>query len=525
MYLKIHAFFLHLLILTTMTAFAQPQVLFNKTYGTIETDNFEFAFTENNNGAIFVGTQMDNSNGEIWIVKVDSDGTVLSEDSFGDRYSRELLFAIKTESNGIVILASYRSESNRNYDTWIIKHGSWNKYFGADSLHDFLSAGTEVENSNMIFGGSSHKMTDTDSDVVWLLKVNSTGDIVWSKKYGTPSSLADVKKVFRIDNDNAIIVGNMENTGWVARIDASGDTLWSTKIPNFGIYDGAMSADNNIMAYNYNYKVGAFRVVKINPQNGDTLWLRSYANKPISGMIATKDGGVLLWANYYRGVYSAILYKLDIDGNLLWTKTVAEGSYLKHISDIAETDNNNFVLVGNYKDESTNRTSGWFVQLNSSGDTLCTQFYGCDDEYSIFYKILLYDNGEKLLAGNTFCFYNEREKEGWAIKLDQYIFTDITKNKHSIPDNFQLYQNYPNPFNPATIIRYSLPKADNVTLAVYDINGRLINTLVNEKQAAGIHQINWSGKDAENRVVAAGIYFYRIKSGSFMEIKKMILLK
>ena len=95
----------------------------------------------------------------------------------------------------------------------------------------------------------------------------------------------------------------------------------------------------------------------------------------------------------------------------------------------------------------------------------------------------------------------------------------------AIPTEYKLSQNYPNPFNPSTIIKYQIPKQvrddnANVSLKVYDILGREIATLVNEKQKAGNYEVTWN---ADN--VPSGIYFYRLRAGNFVEAKKMLLLK
>jgi len=89
-----------------------------------------------------------------------------------------------------------------------------------------------------------------------------------------------------------------------------------------------------------------------------------------------------------------------------------------------------------------------------------------------------------------------------------------------IPTKFSLAQNFPNPFNPSTKIKYSVPQRSNVTLKVYDILGNEIATLVNEEKDQGVYTVNF---DANN--LASGLYLYRIQAGSFIETKKMILLK
>jgi glycosidase len=88
------------------------------------------------------------------------------------------------------------------------------------------------------------------------------------------------------------------------------------------------------------------------------------------------------------------------------------------------------------------------------------------------------------------------------------------------PEDYDLFQNYPNPFNPSTTIRYSLIKPDLVRIKIYDILGREVQTLVNEFKQAGLYEIQFDAS-----VLASGIYLYRIESGSFVQTKKMILLK
>ena len=88
------------------------------------------------------------------------------------------------------------------------------------------------------------------------------------------------------------------------------------------------------------------------------------------------------------------------------------------------------------------------------------------------------------------------------------------------PNTFSLSQNYPNPFNPTTLIKFSIPVKGNVTLKVYDIIGNEVATLVNENKDAGTFEVNFS---AEN--FSSGIYLYQLKSSSFIETKKMTLIK
>ena len=98
--------------------------------------------------------------------------------------------------------------------------------------------------------------------------------------------------------------------------------------------------------------------------------------------------------------------------------------------------------------------------------------------------------------------------------------TAISFEGNRIPDKFALYQNYPNPFNPVTRIRFDLPRSQDVQLVVYDILGRQVAILANEKMVAGTHEFQWHAEK-----IPSGIYLYQIKAGDFVQTNKMILLK
>jgi hypothetical protein len=98
--------------------------------------------------------------------------------------------------------------------------------------------------------------------------------------------------------------------------------------------------------------------------------------------------------------------------------------------------------------------------------------------------------------------------------------TGIEIISSEVPEGFKLGQNYPNPFNPSTIIAYDLPAAGHVTLSVYDVLGGEVQTLVNESQAAGRYKVEF---DATG--LASGVYLYRITAGSFVQTRKLMLLR
>jgi len=103
----------------------------------------------------------------------------------------------------------------------------------------------------------------------------------------------------------------------------------------------------------------------------------------------------------------------------------------------------------------------------------------------------------------------------------EFLLTDAP----DLPVAYRLVGNYPNPFNPKTTIRFDLVEEQAVKLVIFDVNGRRIVTLIDEKLPAGQHSELWNGRDEEGVQVASGVYFYRIEAGPLRETSRMLLLK
>lgn len=120
---------------------------------------------------------------------------------------------------------------------------------------------------------------------------------------------------------------------------------------------------------------------------------------------------------------------------------------------------------------------------------------------------------------------NESSDLGVRARLSASLAVDADDDEPLLPHRYALDQNYPNPFNPVTTIAYTVETRGPVTIAVYNILGQPIVTIVDEVKPAGAHSVTWDGRDGEGDVMATGIYFYRIQAGDFIETRKMVLLK
>ena len=115
---------------------------------------------------------------------------------------------------------------------------------------------------------------------------------------------------------------------------------------------------------------------------------------------------------------------------------------------------------------------------------------------------------------------NDSAKASCTFTLNVSPHTAINPKGEQIVNEYELFQNYPNPFNPNTKINFALPKQGLVTLKIYDITGREIKTLVNEVKQAGYYTVDFNASH-----LSSGVYFYKIQSGDFSSVKRMVLIK
>ena len=196
------------------------------------------------------------------------------------------------------------------------------------------------------------------------------------------------------------------------------------------------------------------------------------------------------WANNYRETYT-----YDVNNNILselweyWDDQLTYGG-----------DKYTYTY-----DAQSNITSVWhYVWLNSS--------WIPKDIVDGYFGYILYDS-----SGNEYQFLDSWYNITFIRKL---IVTGVDSNFGEVVETYSLSQNYPNPFNPTTTIKYSIPKLSFVTIKIYDVLGSEVTTLVNEEKSVGNYELTWNAAN-----LSSGVYFYRFQAGSFVQTRKMILLK
>lgn len=220
---------------------------------------------------------------------------------------------------------------------------------------------------------------------------------------------------------------------------------------------------------------GAKQVVRLNPRDGVPVWNAGLDASYVMGVdiIGPAGSGSLSDITIACGTLNNNFYVLNGNtGAVKFTYSFGNGNTDFAVEKVSRLDNINRL-----------ETSNW----GSNGNEIVA---GCRD-------------------GRIKCFSG-----GW------YMTGGITPLSNGIPGKYSLEQNYPNPFNPQTKIKFALPKDEFVKISVFDISGRAVANLVNEKLTAGNYEADFNGSN-----FASGTYFYKIEAGNFVETKKMILVK
>ena len=161
--------------------------------------------------------------------------------------------------------------------------------------------------------------------------------------------------------------------------------------------------------------------------------------------------------------------------------------------------------------------------------------HATDDRVRVGFAGVEWQQGSGALAEVLFRYRDVDSKEVGELLLSEVqlnegnvetqVMSSPTLTASSLPQTFALYPNYPNPFNPNTTIRYDLPGEGVVRLSVYNLSGQKIRTLLDGHQIPGVHRVAWDGKDETGMQVASGIYLYRLKTGTGVLVRKMLMLK
>ena len=286
---------------------------------------------------------------------------------------------------------------------------------------------------------------------------------------------------------------------------------WTTKAPMIypwvGVYGGVVNDSVYTMGGNYNsrlcfkYNMNSWQQMTSIPVGGCVGPLSATV---YNGLIYTFGGAT----NYPNGPLSTVnAYNPQTD---TWDTTLAHMPTPRYALRTFLVNEKIYAIGGSQSSGTSLAKVEVYDPINDSWDTLSNMPFS-----NSWFTGAVVNNKIYVIGGTT--DWATGDSSVW--EYDPEFPTNIV-NEIKIPTEFLLSQNYPNPFNPSTKIKYSVPQSANVIIKVFDILGNEIETLVNEEKPAGTFEITWHSAN-----LPSGVYFYQLKSGSFAETKKMILLK
>jgi hypothetical protein len=284
-----------------------------------------------------------------------------------------------------------------------------------------------------------------------------------------------------------------------------------------------ISGDGSIIAVGNNY--GYLRVYKWYGNTYNYLWEDQEPPgaswNPVYAIDVSSDGtkiaaGAFITVNPGYSYTGRIRYYETERGKVpLWIHT--DSGRVNYLS----FSNNGKILCAATDGSMFTRHENNLLIFNTNYNTNVPVFAVCDS--GSFWKCSVSDDGTTVIGTG-------KAMHSWELgrgKIFYNIFIDtsampmgISSTQNKIPEEFTLYQNFPNPFNPVTVINYELPAVSYVTLKIYDMLGKEVTALVNEKQSAGSYSVKWDGSN-----YPSGVYFYKLTAEDYTNTKKMILIK
>jgi photosystem II stability/assembly factor-like uncharacterized protein len=379
-------------------------------------------------------------------------------------------------------------------------------------------------NTGWVSDGSSNLIKTTNSGTNWFQQSIGT-NYGFSKLY-----FADANTGYGLSSNGLFKTSNSGNN-WFSR----GSFPYGLAAMNFinvntGFCYGFYTSGYYI--YNYLYK----------STNGFNSW--DTTNLPNNAgysclLFRNQLTGWIAGGGATQGSYVA----KTIDGGLSWTQENAGTT--NYLTSIFFVDDYTGWVVGNNNAicKTTNGGVNWYSQnfgLNEGWYTKDIFFSDVNTGLAIVDyptgQILRTTNGGENWTlelntgvGSLSAFHFINSNTGWAVGGDGAILkttnggqllSTVKPNFEGLPLTYHLFQNYPNPFNPSTKIKFDLPKASFTKLVIYDILGREIATLVNEKLNPGTYEVEWDGTNYPSEV-----YFYKLFTNSFNQTKRMVLIK
>jgi uncharacterized delta-60 repeat protein len=350
-----------------------------------------------------------------------------------------LYFIQPTADGGFISVGRTNSFGASNYDIWVVKFDSdgavtWQKtYGGAGNERAFCIQ--QTADGGYIVAGQTDSFGAGDADI-WVLKLTSNGTITWQRTYGGPAW--DTATFIQQTHDGGYIVAgdtNSYGTGgrdiWVLKLSSSGSIIWQ-KTYGGGNWEGTASifqtSDSGYIVAGYTGSFGIgwddILIIKLD-YNGNIMWQKTYggANYDHADSVQqTDDGGYIVAGqtqSFGAGNTDIWILKLSNTGNIIWQKTYGGGNDEGiGILSIQQTSDGSYIVTGHTESFGAGSRDMWIFKLNSSGNILWQKTYGGSVvEWSSAIRQM--SDGSYIVGGETFSFGTPGNRDLFVLKLNK----------------------------------------------------------------------------------------------------------
>jgi uncharacterized delta-60 repeat protein len=467
--------------------------------------------------------------------------------------------AIAVDNAGnVYVTGSSRSGSASGTDDYFtIKYNAagdtmWTRrYNGPGNKGDQATAIGIDDSSNVyVTGGSDGGASAQD---IFTIKYNTDGAMQWTQRQmgSTTFGFSDYGLAMAVTGSGDVHVAGYTddvNQFWdfaTIKYDRSGTFLWKGTyqgpVTNVSEQANAVAVDGSGNVYitgtsaaNASVDLEDIVTVKYN-SSGVQQWLNRYnaSSYDIGNVITVGPLGGVYVGGSSNGSMTTIKYKSN--GDTAWVRRYS-GTGQSEVYAIAVDGSDNVYVAGR-----SAGASGDYdfvtIKYNPAGDTVWTKKYnGPAKSGDEAHAVQVDASGNVYVSGNSTGIGTNGDF--YTVKYSQST-SGVESRSNEIPSNFHLFQNYPNPFNPTTTITFSLSpnpsptgrgEGVRVTLKVYDVLGREVATLLNEKRREGVHSVQFSTKGGsasggDAAELSTGVYIYTLRAGGFVASKKLLLMK
>ncbi|NQS98745.1 MAG: T9SS type A sorting domain-containing protein [candidate division Zixibacteria bacterium] len=439
------------------------------------------------------------------------------------RSSSEYSYCVQQTSDGGYVVTGQTYEYG-DWNAYLLKTDPdgniiWTRVYTEPGLN-YARCVQQTSDGGYIITGYTTSCS-TCSGGMFLIKTDSQGNIEWYRdytRYNPPYYSHDEGWWVEQTADGGYIVSGCWNNWWVClvKIGQEGEVLWNHTYENGIGYSVRQTTDGGyIVAGSYSSAL----LTRVD-EEGNLIWTRTFGGNSSKGYSVqeTSDlGYIIAGYEYYSYTnHDVLLVKTDMHGDEIWARTYGGNSSEDGWS-VQQTSDGGYIITGYTNSFGAGEYDVYVIKTDSNGDTTWTQTFG-GSEFDKGYSVQQTRDGGYIIGGYTASF-GAGSSDVYLIRLDREgdLEEDFSWEK---PGEFTLHPACPNPFNPETNLRFTLLKAGDITLSVYDINGREIARLLNEWQPAGMGEVVFDGSK-----LSSGVYFIHLEGNGLVQTQKVLLVK